>query len=164
MWENHRTHVSWTIRPRRRVYVQIQRPSKTEKGRFLYFLPMSQQQSTFPSCVEVTRRTMDNRPVRRRRTGAVRHLLLAAAFLACSSQLVVVDANSWWWVTEWSLVVHWCFERYVQGCGGEWKAGELWPPFSSTKGRAAFNRFLEYDFKDVYVKAFHVYLNDWCQV
>ncbi|XP_023273731.1 protein Wnt-5b isoform X2 [Seriola lalandi dorsalis] len=39
---------------------------------------------------------MDNRPVRRKRTGAARHLLLAAAFLACSSQLLVVDANSWW--------------------------------------------------------------------
>ncbi|KAA8580158.1 hypothetical protein FQN60_005693, partial [Etheostoma spectabile] len=62
------------------------------------FLPMSQQQSTFPStgCVALTRRTMDNRPVRRKSAGAVRHLLLAAAFLACSSQLLVVDANSWW--------------------------------------------------------------------
>ncbi|KAI9533658.1 Protein Wnt-5b [Dissostichus eleginoides] len=39
---------------------------------------------------------MDTRPVPRRRTGALRHLLLAAAFLACSSQLLVVDANSWW--------------------------------------------------------------------
>ncbi|XP_068442413.1 protein Wnt-5b isoform X2 [Clinocottus analis] len=39
---------------------------------------------------------MDTRPVRRKRAGAVRHLLLAAAFLACSSQLLVVDANSWW--------------------------------------------------------------------
>lgn len=67
---------------------------------------MSQQRSTIPSstgCVALTRRTMDNRPVRRRRPGAVRHLLLAAAFLACSSQLLVVDANSWWWVPEWSL-------------------------------------------------------------
>ncbi|XP_010771698.1 protein Wnt-5b-like, partial [Notothenia coriiceps] len=61
-------------------------------------LPMSQQQNSFPrsGCVAVMRRTMDTRPVRRRRTGALRHLLLAAAFLACSSQLLVVDANSWW--------------------------------------------------------------------
>ncbi|XP_042366981.1 protein Wnt-5b [Plectropomus leopardus] len=59
---------------------------------------MSQPQSTFSStgCAAVTRRTMDNRPVRRKRCGVVRHLLLAAAFLACSSQLLLVDANSWW--------------------------------------------------------------------
>ncbi|XP_067437328.1 protein Wnt-5b isoform X1 [Thunnus thynnus] len=64
----------------------------------LLSVPAQNPQSTFPrtGCVAVTRRTMDNRPIRRRRTGAVRHLLLAAAFLACSSQLLVVDANSWW--------------------------------------------------------------------
>ncbi|KAM4712158.1 protein Wnt-5b isoform 1-T1 [Anableps anableps] len=61
---------------------------------------MSQQQSTLPrtGCSAVPRRTiMDNRPVPRRRTGAVRHLLqLACVVLACSSQLLMVEANSWW--------------------------------------------------------------------
>ncbi|MED6276748.1 Protein Wnt-5b [Characodon lateralis] len=40
---------------------------------------------------------MDNRPVPRRRTGAVRHLLqLACVLLACSSRLLMAEANSWW--------------------------------------------------------------------
>uniref|UniRef100_A0A3Q3K1V8 Protein Wnt n=1 Tax=Monopterus albus TaxID=43700 RepID=A0A3Q3K1V8_MONAL len=58
---------------------------------------MYRQSSTLPNtgCEAVRRRTMDNRPVRRKRTGVVRHLLLAGAFLSCSAQLLVVDANSW---------------------------------------------------------------------
>lgn len=92
-----RTLVSWTHCAAGIVSRSPQNPTGLCRTP-LYFLPMSQQQSTFPStgCVAVTRLIMDNRPVRRRRTGAVRHLLLAAAFLACSSQLLVVDANSWW--------------------------------------------------------------------
>ncbi|MEQ2170444.1 hypothetical protein GOODEAATRI_000313 [Goodea atripinnis] len=65
-----------------------------------FFLRVSQQQSPLPrsGCSAVPRRTiMDNRPVPRRRTGAVRHLLqLACVLLACSSQLLMAEANSWW--------------------------------------------------------------------
>lgn len=63
-----------------------------------HFVPVSRQPNTLrdTGCEAVTRRTMNNRPVRRRRPGVVRHLLLAAAFIACSSQMLAVEANSWW--------------------------------------------------------------------